>query len=160
MGPLTTSVTTNFPPPKLSMNSEVQHLPLYKSEFFLHQKYVLEGLSISEIATQIFSSRAAVAATLKRHDIPIRPADISNKNRAQLGYGQAWQKHSIIQHKRELAAIEKMKTLRAQGFSYWKIADVFNSMKVPTKTGRGKWHARSVQQILDRLSGTQISSNP
>jgi hypothetical protein len=41
-----------------------------------------------------------------------------------------------------------MVELRGKGFSYWKIADILNAMKVPTKTRKGKWHARSVQQIL------------
>jgi hypothetical protein len=42
-----------------------------------------------------------------------------------------------------------MKQLREQGFSYWKIADVLNTMKIPTKTRRGQWLARSVQKVLD-----------
>lgn len=41
-----------------------------------------------------------------------------------------------------------MRELRDQGFSYWKIADVLNAMKVPTKTRGGKWLARTVQAIL------------
>ena len=41
-----------------------------------------------------------------------------------------------------------MNDLRAQGFSYWKIADIFNSMKIPTQMGKGKWHAKTIHQIL------------
>lgn len=41
-----------------------------------------------------------------------------------------------------------MRELRDKGFSYWKIADVLNAMKVPTKTRKGKWHARTHQAII------------
>jgi hypothetical protein len=49
-----------------------------------------------------------------------------------------------------LENIQKMKDLREKGFSYWKIADVFNSMGIPTKTRKGKWHAKTIQQILSK----------
>lgn len=63
-------------------------------------------------------------------------------------FGEMLRKRQIVANQRELAAIEKMKALRTQGFSYWKIADVLNTMSVRTKTGRGKWLARSVQKRL------------
>lgn len=53
-----------------------------------------------------------------------------------------------MEHQRELKAIEKMRKLREKGFSYWKIAEVLNAMKVPTKTHKGKWHARTVLSVL------------
>jgi hypothetical protein len=53
--------------------------------------------------------------------------------------------------------IERMNRLREQGFSYWKIADILNSMGVPTKTRKGPWQARSVQQILERMQ--TVASN-
>ncbi|MCX6126465.1 MAG: hypothetical protein NTV34_17155 [Proteobacteria bacterium] len=39
-----------------------------------------------------------------------------------------------VDHKRELEAVAKMPCVREQGFSFWKIADVLNTMKVPTQT--------------------------
>ncbi|MCX6126171.1 MAG: hypothetical protein NTV34_15675 [Proteobacteria bacterium] len=54
----------------------------------------------------------------------------------------------------------KMQNLRSQGFSYWKIADILNTMKVPTKTQRGRRHARSVQQMLDRLQEAPHGDRP
>ena len=50
-------------------------------------------------------------------------------------------------HKRELENIKRMRELRDKGFSYEKIASVFNSMKIPTKTRKGKWHRKTVQSI-------------
>jgi hypothetical protein len=42
-----------------------------------------------------------------------------------------------------------MVELRAKGFSYWKIADILNSIGVPTKTRKGKWQPRFVKTVLD-----------
>ena len=44
--------------------------------------------------------------------------------------------------------VGKMLELRGQGFSYWKIADLFNSMGVPTKTRKTKWQAATVMKIM------------
>lgn len=73
----------------------------------------------------------------------------------RLGYfscGNIYQKITgrvVRDHKREQEVITKVQDLRQRGFSYWKIAAILNAMKVPTKTRRGRWHARSVQMILE-----------
>ena len=152
MGCNSTSVALGFASPRLSIISGIQQIPLFRSESYLRQKYEAEKLSIKEIAAEIFSSRTAVAAHIKAYGIPIRPNDLLHKTRAQLRYGEAWRKRQVAIHQRERDNIEKMRQLRAQRFSYWKIADVFNSMKVPTKTGRGRWHARSIQTVLKSSS--------
>jgi len=141
--------TPDFPPPKLSIISSIQQVPLFRNEFFLRQKYEIERLTTQEIATQIFSSRTAVATALKMYGIPIRSNEGGHKTRSQLRYGEAWRCRQVVVHQREQENIAKMKKLREQDFSYWKIAAVFNSMKVPTKTGRGRWHARAIQKVLD-----------
>jgi AICAR transformylase/IMP cyclohydrolase PurH len=135
-----------FPPLKLIVNSSFSHSPAYKDASFLHQKYVVERLSIQEIADQIYSSTSTIAKYIRQAGIEPRPFDMKNSNR--LRYGEVWRRRQVDRHKRELQYIEKMRSLRAKGFSYWKIADVMNAMEVPTKTGRRQWHARSVQQIM------------
>ncbi len=122
----------------------------FKDKTFLHQKYVVEGLSCEEIATQIFSARTTVLKYLNIHGIPVREVGTNQKRVRGLAYGQKVKERSLAEHKREQEAILKMRELRDKGFSYWKIADVLNAMKVPTKTRKGKWHARSVLAILDR----------
>ena len=52
---------------------------------------------------------------------------------------------NCAQHERELKNIEKMKELRGRGFSFERIAEVFNSMKIPTKTRKGEWHRKTIQ---------------
>ncbi|MBY0472622.1 recombinase family protein [bacterium] len=136
-----------FPPIQVSKTVQVSEPKLFHDRDFLYQKYVVEGLSTKEISALIFSSRTAVSTALKRFGIPLR--DAKQKNRSQLRFGEAWRKHQVVVHRREQEIIEKMHKLRAQGFSYWKIADVFNSLGIRTKTGRGKWHARSVQKVME-----------
>ena len=56
------------------------------------------------------------------------------------GYGKRIKTRNLAKLQRELDAITKMKELKEKGFSFWKIADVLNTMKVPTKTRKGRWH--------------------
>ena len=139
-----------FPPEYLFTNSlEFPIVRSYCDAFFLRQKYLEEGLSTRQIAALIFSSRSTISVHLKKFGIPLRPEDISHKmNKGQLGYGEKRRAGQEAVHQREAAIIEKMKTLRAQGHSYWKIADILNAMKIPTKTRRAGWKAATVMKIL------------
>jgi|GEM_PF-2950932 len=119
---------------------------------FLYQKYVAEGLNPAQIAAQTFSCRATVMARLRAFGIPPRHEAEGYKTRSQLGFGEAIRRGRVVAHQREQAAIRKMQKLRERNWSYWKIAEVMNDWGVKTKTGKGKWHARPVQQILDRIS--------
>ena len=137
-----------FPPLQPSVIIPFRSIPLHKDKSFLLENYVQKGLNIAEVAALCFSTRCAVRNGLTKFDIPIKTQDELLKTKQQLKFGETRRKRQIVANQRELAAIEKMKALRAQGFSYWKIADVLNTMGVRTKTGRGKWQARSVQKTL------------
>jgi hypothetical protein len=130
------------------MISRVQAVPLFRSYSYLHQKYVVEGLSIKQISQEIVSSRTAVAKYLKEHGIPLRHDDPEHKYPSRQRYGQLMRRRQIVAHGREHETIKKMRELRAQGFSYWKIADVLNAMGVPTKKQKGRWFAKTIQKIL------------
>jgi hypothetical protein len=122
--------------------------PSYKDEHLLHQKYVVERLSASEIAFENSSSTSTVLKFLRLAKIPIRPAD--KKTRRRLSYGEAWKDGRVVPHEREPGNIEKMRQLRVRGFSYWEIADILKGMNISTKTRKGKWHARYVQKLIER----------
>lgn len=139
-----------FPPASILIKTEVYVDRPYENKFFLYQKYVVEGLTCEEIATQIFSARTTVLKYLKINGIPVREVGSNQKRKRGLAYGSKVQRRSIAVYKREQETIAKMIELRDRGFSYWKIAEILNAMKVPTKTGRGKWHARTVLSILKR----------
>jgi hypothetical protein len=64
-----------------------------------------------------------------------------------LAFEQKIKERSLADHKRELEAILKMRKLRDQGFSFWMIAKVLNTMEMPTKNRKGRWHARTIQAI-------------
>ena len=144
---LTTGNTQSFPPQQFAKLIDFIVFPPFKNKSFLHQKYVVERLSIAEIANDIFSSTSTVHKYLQKFSIPLRPSDTKNKNR--LRYGEAWRGNMVVPHKQEQLTISKMRNLRIKGFSYWKIADILNSMNIPTKTRKGRWHSRSVKKILD-----------
>ncbi len=57
-------------------------------------------------------------------------------------------------HQREVAVIEQIRTLRTQGNSYWKVADILNVMQIPTKSRRAKWQATTVLKILKKVDYT------
>lgn len=117
----------------------------------MYQKYIVERLSCEEISKQIPTARrTTVLKHLKFHGIPVRKPGTNTNRKRGVVYGARCLMREEVQHKRELENIKKMRELRDKGFSYWKIADVFNSMKVPTKTGRGKWHAKTVCQIINK----------
>lgn len=145
--------TVEFPPPNIPIISNIQQLPLFKSESFLRQKYLEEKLSSRQIAALTVSARSTVMKYLKAYDIPLRSEDEALlHNKGQMAYGERRVNGSVISHQREIENIEKIKTLRAQGFSYWKIADVFNSMKIPTKNKGSRWHPTTIMKILKASS--------
>ncbi len=50
--------------------------------------------------------------------------------------------------KKHEITIKAQDQLLKSKFSYWKISDILNTMNIKTKTGRGRWQARSVQKTL------------
>ena len=141
---------TNFPPAQLAEIIHFPVSPLYQNRDFLHEKYVVNGLSADEIGLEIVSATSTVLKHLKLFGKPVRGNGKNTRPKRHVAYGQKIVGRKVEVCKSEMAAIEKMKRLREQGFSYWKIADILNSMAVPTKTRKGPWQARLVQQILDR----------
>ena len=149
MAPQRPHVPEEFPLPKISIISSISNIPLYKNESFLRQKYLVEKLSISQISGLAFSARSTVLKHLGDFDIPIRSQGEAHRlNCGQLRYGEKKRKGHSVQYLVEAQNIKKMQTLRSQGYSYWKIAEVFNSMKIPTKNRGSRWHPTTVMKIL------------
>ena len=139
------------PPPQIAKVIYLSQQPKrYDDPEYLSQKYVEERLTTNELAALTGSSKTTILKYLKLHGIPIRGSGKVLRKRPGfgLGYGSRIVLRRERAFKREQENIHKMKELREKGFSYWKIADILNSMKVPTQTRRGKWHAKTVHQIL------------
>ncbi len=84
---------------------------LWKDKHFLHQKYVLEGRSIAQIATEILSSRASVRDGLIEFGIKRRVRGKPGKRPAQVPYGCRMSDGLMFQHEGEqkvLSVILKM----------------------------------------------------
>ena len=127
-----------------------------KNKIFLQQKYIEEGLSMSQIANIIPCSRIAVRSALVKANIPIRGIGNTYKNHQQLPYGKRRKNGEIIDHKAEQAilnAITRMKT--KEGLSNNAIAKILTEMKVPTKQKGKKWHAETIRLILKRVLNNQ-----
>ena len=125
--------------------------PKHLDKELLYQKYVVERLSCEEISKQLSTARTTVLKYLKLHEIPVRRVGTNTNRKRGLAYGAKCLKRVEVQHKQEQENIVKMRGLRAKGFSYQKIADVFNSMEIPTKTRKGKWHAKTIHQVINDL---------
>jgi hypothetical protein len=132
--------------------SEEYLQPLYKDSFFVHQKYVVEGLSIREIAREIFSSKEAVRNALKRFNIPVREPHIHNGRLACPSYGTKLRSGRASPHVAERQMIDSIKELRAQGLTLRKVAEILTNMGVPTKKRGKSWHPEMVKRILNRSS--------
>ena len=158
-GPKSTANRTLVPHPKVSKNITFIYSEPFQNKEFLYQKYVVEELSISEIATQISSAESTVHKYLMKFDIPRREPGKTIRKKRNLAFGKQVVKRKEIDHKKEQVLILKMNALRSQGFSYWKIADILNALKVPTKTRKGRWHARSVKKILDDNQASSVTED-
>ncbi len=146
--PVQSLTELSFPPEEPFVILRFINVKPYKNEGFLREKYLEERLSIREIASLCFSARSTISSNLKAFGIEIREEEVAHSlNKGQVGYGEKRVKREAQTHRRELENIEKMKELRRQGFSYHKIAAIFNSMGVPTKNKK-KWHATTVMKIL------------
>lgn len=110
---------------------------------------MLEGLSIAQIAAEIFSSKEAVRASLKRFNIPVRePHKPHNGRVSEPCYGIKIRSGRAAPHLAEQQMIESIRELRSQGLTLRKIAEVLTSMGVPTKKRGKRWHPEMVKRVL------------
>jgi len=123
-----------------------RELPHYRDPSFLHQKYIVEKLSIAQIASQTFSSKPTIRKALVAHGIQLR---------------------SAYQHPemKPLPSISEMRIIRAivelknQRMNLRQIAKFLSQMGVPTKSKGLKWHPMMISRIFQNLNecDTQIS---
>lgn len=137
-----------FPPAHLTdviVLPPKKHMP---EKSFLHQKYVVEGLSSKEIAAQISFSRATVTKYLNDYGIPLKK--ITRRKTGKMVYGYRQYGGRAVVLKKELKVIELIKSHKESGYSYQKIADILNNLKAPTKGGKGFWYSKVVRQVYLR----------
>ena len=147
-GPSELSPVLIVPPLELLDYVGFVHTPRYKDKAFLHQKYVVEGLSIAQIAAQISSSKEAVRCGLVAAGIPIREAHKPHGRPAQPRFGKRVVAGKTQAHIAETRVVKAVVDMRAQGMTLRQIAAFLSQIGVPTKC-RGKgWHPQMVSRIL------------
>lgn len=126
-------------------------IPKWRNASFLHEKYVKEGRSPAQIAAETFSCRSNITEQLKLRGIVLRNGDKPKvKTISQLKYGERIWRKKLSKDRKERSVLNTIGKLHARHYSYHQIAHFLNDSGIPTKTGRGKWHARFVQKLLHR----------
>ena len=125
--------------------------PLYKDQSFLQKKYSEEGLSVTQIAAQIFSSKSAVRENLKRFEIPLREPHRPHGRPGCPRFGQRMQRGKVVTNRMEQKVIEAGLEMRKQGLSLRQIARFLSKVGVPTKQWGVSWHPQMVKRLLDSL---------
>lgn len=131
------------------VNIEYLHLSPLKSKCFLHDLYIVKGLSISQIARDTFSSRASVRKYLKLHQIPMRHAYQHHSRPAQPRYGRKSHRVQLIEHKYETQIIGAVIELHNEGLTLRQIANTLTSLRIPTKIRGKAWHPEMIRRILN-----------
>ena len=121
----------------------------WKHQSFLQQKYVMEGLSIRQIALEVTSSKEAVRQELLKAKIPLRDKSQHHGNPSQAKFGQRVIKRKLVPHKTEQRIIESIWQMKAEGLSLRAIARCLDQMKIPTKSQGKKWHPEMVKRIIE-----------
>ncbi len=123
---------------------------LWKDKHFLHQKYVLEGRSIAQIAVEILSSREAVRMGLIEFGIKRKQRGERGQNPSQAPYGFRKVEGNLIVHLGEHRVIDSIKKMSTSGLSYRTICEFLTSIKVPTKNRGKSWQPEMIRRILNR----------
>ena len=143
---LSCGVSSDFYAPDII---ELIYIPPYKDKFFLHQKYVKEGLSIKQISELIFSSKDAVRNGLLRFGIPIREAHQPHGRPSRPKFGKQIRKGVETAHLAEQRVVRAVLNMRAQGLSLRQIARFLTEIGVPTKCRGKSWHPEMVRRVIE-----------
>ncbi len=112
-------------------------------------KYVVEGLLIKGILSQIFSSKEAVRNGLINAGIAIRESHTPHNGRkSQSKFGGRLVKGKVIEYKQEQHVISAIVEMKTSGMTLRQIADTLQAMKIPTKCRGRSWHPEMVRRIF------------
>lgn len=117
----------------------------------LYDLSVNRNLTSSQIAKELNVSRSTVSKYLKLHSIPRREIGYNRRRTRGVSFGE-----KILSDGRTIKITEEQKVLsairlwRQKGKTLQDIADNLNQLGTPTKSGRGQWHRKTIQQLLTR----------
>lgn len=129
---------------------KISEPPRYSDKSFLHEKYVVEGLSAKSLADLLGCSTTTVKARLREFRLT-RGGSGNAVHREKLAYGKRIVGNRETSHKREIQIIETIKRMYAdEHLRPRSIASLLDTMKVPTKRRGKKWDHSVVIAILKR----------
>ena len=137
---------------QFSMTSSIYIASPPIPEGVLRQKYLVDRLSMREIAREFACSKTRIRDMLLNYNIPLRRPSQPPKSRWTT-YGKRKVRGKIVDHKAELRAVATIKQMYAEGVNTSAIARFLNIMKIPTKQQGKGWHQNTVAKILKREGG-------
>lgn len=114
---------------------------------------MVEGLSISQIAAETFSSKKTVKKYLVRVGVPLRARDQDGNYRIK--YGQKNINGHIVDDKVEQETLRIITSLRDHGHSVREIVAIAQSLNLPTKKIGSRWHIKTIFSLLKRQDKPQ-----
>lgn len=119
----------------------------------LYELTVTKKFTSSQIAKELGVSRSTVSKYQKRYSIPTRKVGSNRKRTRGIAFGKkVLADGKVVRLADEQKVLLAMQTWRSQGKSFQEIADTLNELGTPTKSGKGKWHRKTIQQICTSAS--------
>ena len=116
----------------------------------LYELSVTKKLTSSQIAQKLGVSRSTVSKYQKRYGIQALPIGTNKKRTRGVAFGEKIVGGKVLSVTKEQKVLEALQVWRTQGQTFQEIADRLNLLGTPTKSGKGKWHRKTIQQILSR----------
>lgn len=146
--------------PETALISSIKTLADNLNASVLHEKYVIQGLSIKQIARQSASSKSGVLAALKRAGIPTRAPSDPHGHPANPAYGMRLTKGKLVDCPAEQRVIRLVKKMaEGEGRPVTAIARKLSEMGIKTRSGHTNWHHEMVRSILKRYGRSCGSQN-
>ena len=127
----------------------IYQLPGYKKEIVLRDLYLKNDLTASQIAKKFCSTPRSVKYYL--HKYGIRKNKNPARSKQNLALGKRLQNGKLVDHKQELRTIKTISDLYLkQQLSTRKIAEILNTLKVPTKRQGKNWDHSTIISVLKK----------
>lgn len=118
-------------------------------ESILLELAVEKRLTSTQIAKELNVSRSTISKYLKKLGISTLQVGSNKKRVRGVRFGtKILSNGKVVSISEEQKTITAIKTWRDQGKSFREIAGILNVQGIPTKTGKGQWHGKTIHQLL------------